>query len=67
MSIFDKLKLKTQKMTKDIMMGLIRHILTFLGGTIIAKGVADEATMTELIGGVMTVIGAVWSISSKKK
>ena len=67
MSIIDKVKQKTKKMTKDIMMGLIRHILTFLGGTIIAKGVADEAAMTELIGGLMTVIGAIWSITAKKK
>lgn len=54
-------------MNKDTILGIIRHVLTFAGGILIAKGVADDATVTELIGGIITVIGAVWSILSKKK
>lgn len=53
-------------MNKEQVMGLIRHTLTFVGGIIIAHGVTSEALTTDLIGGLMTVIGSVWSILSKK-
>ena len=53
-------------MNKEQVMGLIRHTLTFVGGIIIAHGVASETLTTDLIGGLMTVIGSVWSIVSKK-
>ena len=53
-------------MNKEQIMGLIRHTLTFVGGIIVAHGVTSEALTTDLIGGLMTVIGSVWSIVSKK-
>ena len=46
--------------------GLIRHVLTFVGGIAVAKGIFDESGVSEIIGAVMTVIGTVWSIASKK-
>jgi hypothetical protein len=52
---------------KDQLLGLIRHALTFVGGIIVAKGVVDASLSEELIGGVMTIVGAVWSIVNKKK
>lgn len=48
-------------------LGLVRHILTFGGGILVGKGHLDEATMTELVGGLMTVIGTIWSITSPEK
>ena len=51
---------------KDQVLGLVRHALTFVGGIIIAKGYIDEALTAELIGGVMTLVGAIWSVASKK-
>jgi len=53
-------------MNKEQIMGLIRHVLTFVGGVIITKGLASDAMTSELIGGIMTVVGATWSILSKK-
>lgn len=53
-------------MNKEQIMGLIRHVLTFVGGIMVAKGLATAELSTELIGGVMTVVGSVWSIISKK-
>ncbi len=47
-------------------MGIIRHILTFVGGVVVAKGLVDEALITEIIGGTLTLIGGIWSIISKK-
>jgi hypothetical protein len=52
---------------KDQLLGLIRHTLTFVGGIIVAKGLVDESLSEEVIGGVMTLVGAVWSIVNKKK
>lgn len=52
---------------KDQLLGLIRHVLTFVGGIIVAKGLVDENLSQEIIGGLMTVVGGVWSVISKKK
>lgn len=52
-------------MKKEIVLGIVRHTLTFVGGILVMKGVVDEATLTEIIGGVMTLVGGVWSIISK--
>lgn len=54
-------------MNKDQVLGLVRHILTFVGGVLVAKGLATDIMSTELIGSTMSVIGLVWSIVSKKK
>jgi hypothetical protein len=46
--------------------GLIRHVLTFAGGLAIAKGWVNDSNVSEIIGAVMTIIGTVWSYTSKK-
>jgi len=53
-------------MNKEQILGLVRHILTFAGGLVVARGLASDELMSELIGGLMTVVGAGWSILSKK-
>lgn len=53
-------------MTGEQVAGFIRHVLTFGGGFVIAKGWIDEATLTAIIGGVVTIAGAVWSYWIKK-
>lgn len=52
---------------KDQTLGLIRHALTFVGGIIIAKGFIDDVLFQEILGGVMTLVGAVWSVIDKNK
>jgi hypothetical protein len=54
------------KLTKEQIMGIIRHGLTFVGGILVMKGLVDETTITEIVGGVMTLTGAIWSIVDKK-
>lgn len=54
-------------MNKEQLMGIIRHVLTFVGGIVVAKGFADEALVLELIGGGTTLIGGIWSIVDKIK
>ena len=54
-------------MTKEQILVILRHVLTFGGGFIVAKGWIDEGTLTELIGGLMTLVGAGWSIFTKSE
>ena len=53
-------------MNFDMILGLIRHVLTFLGGYLVSKGVVDEATMLEIVGAAMTIIGIIASFFDKK-
>lgn len=53
-------------MNKDSILGVVRHVLTFAGGYIAAKGIVDQAIVNESIGALMTLIGVVWSVYAKK-
>jgi hypothetical protein len=55
------------KLTKEQVLGIVRHALTFIGGIVVMKGLVDEAVVTEIIGGAMTLTGAIWSIIDKNK
>jgi hypothetical protein len=54
------------KLTKEQVLGIVRHTLTFVGGIVVMKGYADEGTVTQVIGAVMTLTGAIWSVIAKK-
>jgi len=54
-------------MKQEQIMGIIRHVLTFVGGIVVAKGFADETFVMELTGGIITLVGGIWSIVSKIK
>ena len=55
------------KLSREQLIGIVRHTLTFVGGVLVMKGLVDEATMTEITGGVLTLTGAIWSIIAKSK
>ena len=46
-------------MTKEQILGVVRHLLTFFCGLV------DETIVTEVIGGLSTLIGAIWSFIAK--
>lgn len=52
---------------KEQVLGLVRHALTFVGGIVVTKGLVDDALAAEIIGGIMTLVGAIWSVAAKKK
>ena len=54
-------------MTKEQVVGVIRHLITFVGGILVVKGILDEAMVQEVLGGVLGLVGTVWSIVDKKK
>lgn len=47
-------------MNKDTILSILRHLLTFVGGLVVAKGYLSESLATQLIGGIPTFIGAAW-------
>jgi len=53
------------KLKKTQVLGIIRHTLTFVGGILIAKGLISEGSVAEIIGGVITLTGAIWSVVAK--
>jgi len=55
------------KLSKEQLMGIIRHTLTFVGGILVMKGLVDETMATEIIGGLTTLTGTIWSIIEKNK
>lgn len=54
-------------MKREVILGVVRHTLTFAGGILVAKGLLDQGVLSEIIGGLMTVIGGVWSVIDKAK
>ena len=46
--------------------GLVRHVLTFGGGYAVASGTLTEPNVEILVGALITIIGAIWSIVNKK-
>jgi hypothetical protein len=53
-------------MTKDELLGIVRHGLTFVGGILLTKGIIDEGLYLELSGAFTTLVGIVWSIFNKR-
>jgi hypothetical protein len=53
-------------MNKDVILGIVRHVLTGVGGYFIAKGAIDAAAVELLVGSVITIAGVIWSILDKK-
>jgi len=54
-------------MNKEQIFGVIRHVLTFVGGILMIKGIGSESLFAEISGGVMGLVAAIWSLVEKKK
>ncbi len=69
MRIFRKRNPETPKLPfmKSAVIALLRHLLTFIGGTLVAKGIIDAATLTEIIGSVLTLLSVGWMALDKTK
>ena len=53
-------------MNKEQVLGVLRHSLTFLGGILVAKGLVDDAMVSELSRALITLVGGLWSVLVKK-
>jgi len=54
-------------MSKEQVIGIIRHVLTFVGGIFVLKGYLDESLVGEIVGGAATLVGTIWSVIAKKQ
>ena len=48
-------------LSTDLMMSLLRHLLTFVGGLIVAKGWMGADVMAQLSGAIVTIAGALFA------
>lgn len=55
------------KITKEQVLGIVRHALTFIGGAVVTKGLISESQLFEISGAIATLIGSVWSVIDKTK
>ena len=53
-------------MNKQQVMGIVRHVLTFVGGILVLKGYTTDADFMALSGLISTAIGSIWSIIDKE-
>lgn len=67
--IYYKINIKyfIMKLTKEQLLGIVRHTITFIGGILVMKGVVEDSMLQEILGGVTTLVGAIWSIVVKNK
>jgi hypothetical protein len=55
------------KLTKEQLLGIVRHAVTFIGGILVMKGILDDSILQEIAGGVSTLAAAIWSMVEKNK
>ena len=55
------------KLTKEQLLGIVRHTITFIGGILVMKGIVEDSMVQEILGGATTLVGAIWSIVVKNK
>lgn len=52
-------------MTKEQVLGIVRHTLTFVSGILITKGLIDDAVSMEITGAIVGLIATIWSVFDK--
>ena len=52
---------------KEIVFGLVRHVLTAAGVYFVNEGQLEMTQAETLVGAIMTIAGIAWSIWQKKK
>ena len=69
MKLFRKRNNETPKLPimKSAVIALLRHLLTFIGGTLVAKGLLDTETLQEIIGALITLLSVGWMTIDKVK
>lgn len=53
-------------MDKTVVGGIARTVLVGAGGFLVGKGWIDAATLDQVVGALIVIGGAVWSIIQKK-
>ena len=54
--------------TQDtVLNGIVRHILTALGGALVTKGTLAENELELAIGAIIALAGVIWSAFAKRR
>lgn len=53
-------------MQMQVILGLIRHILTTVGGAGITNGLLSDSDLQAAVGAIITLVGIAWSIYEKR-
>lgn len=53
-------------MNIDVILGIVRHLLTTFGGVLVTKGITDSTHLEAAVGGIIAIIGVIWSIVKNK-
>jgi hypothetical protein len=54
-------------MDKLVILGFVRHLLTFGGGFLVAEGSLSQPELQEAVGALAALAGVVWSIWEKRR
>lgn len=54
-------------MTQEMVLGIVRHLLTTLGGLMASKGLIEGGQVEPLAGAVLVLVGFAWSVIAKRK
>ena len=54
------------KISLDQLQGILRHLFTFGAGILITKGYIDEESVQQISGLIISLVGIIWSVASKK-
>ncbi len=54
------------KLSKEQIMGIVRHGLTFVGAIFIVKGQVSEGQWYEISGAAVSFLSVIWSVLDKK-
>ena len=55
-----------EKIMHAAIMGIIRHVLTALGGGLVVSGTLSGDDMNAAIGAITTLVGIAWSLIEKR-
>lgn len=54
-------------MNAEVLGGIVRHVLTGVGGYFVATGLIDVGTMEVAVGAIVALVGIVWSVWAKTR
>lgn len=54
-------------MNKNEVYGVVRALLSAIGGFLVGKGYIDSETAVAAAGAIATLVAAVWSVKSKRR
>ena len=67
MRLFRRRNPDKPNLMQSAIIALLRHLLTFIGGTLVAKGLLDATALQEIIGALITLISVGWMAVDKVK